>query len=88
MTVTNEILDSLLPLLQPDGPELHLNAAVLEVAEPAQLAELAADPRIRRYLLARLSDTVALVDPGHARDMEKALLDAGHTPKVLTGDLE
>jgi hypothetical protein len=88
VTVTNEILDSLLPLLQPDGPELHLNAAVLEVAEPAQLAELAADPRIRRYLLARLSDTVALVDPGHARDMERALLDAGHTPKVLTGDLE
>jgi len=77
-----------LPLLQPDGPELHLNAAVLEVAEPAQLAELAADPRIRRYLLARLSDTVALVDPGHAGDMENALLDAGHTPKVLTGDLE
>jgi hypothetical protein len=88
MTATNNILDSLLPLLQPDGPELHLNAAIVEVAEPALLAELAADPRIRRYLLARLSDTVALVDPGHARDMEKALLDAGHTPKVLTGDLE
>jgi hypothetical protein len=88
MTVTHEILDSLLPLLQPDGPELHFNAAVLEVAEPAQLAELAADPRIRRYLLARLSDTVALVDPGHARDVESALRDAGHTPKVLTGDLE
>ena len=88
MTATNEILDSLLPLLEPEGPELHLNAAVVEVAEPAQLAELAADPRIRRYLLARLSDTVALVDPGHARDLERALLDAGHTPKVLTGDSE
>jgi hypothetical protein len=88
MTVTNEILDSLLPLLQPDGPELHLNAAILEVAGPAHLAELAADPQIRRYMLARLSDTVALVDPGHARDMERALLDAGHTPKVLAGDLE
>ena len=88
MTVTNEILDSLLPLLQPDGPELHLNAAMLEMAEPALLVELAADPRIRRYLLARLSDTVVLVDPGHARDIERALLDAGHTPKVLTGDLE
>ena len=86
MTATNEILDSLLPLLQPEGPELHLNAAVVEVAEPAQLAELAADPRIRRYLLARLSDTVALVDPGHAQDVERALLDAGHTPKVVTGD--
>ena len=88
MTATNEILDSLLPLLQPDGPELHLNAAVLEVAEPALLAELAADPRIRRYLLARLSGTVVLVDPGHARDLERALLDAGHTPKVLAGDWE
>jgi len=88
MTATNKTLDSLLPLLQPDGAELHLNAAVVEVAEPAQLAELAADPRIGRYLLARLSDTVALVDPGHARDVERALLDAGHTPKVVTGDWE
>ena len=88
MTATNETLDSLLPLLQPDGSELHLNAAIVEVAEPAQLAELAADPRIRRYLLARLSDTVALVDPGHAREVETALLGAGHTPKVLTGDWE
>ena len=88
MTVKNEILDSLLPLLQPDGPELHLNAAVMEVADPAQLAELAADPRIRRYLLARLSDTSALVDPGNAKAVETALLDAGHTPKVLTGDSE
>jgi hypothetical protein len=88
MTAMDKILDSLLPLLEPGGAELHLNAAVLEVAEPAQLAELAADPRIGRYLLARLSDTTALVDPGHAREMESALLDAGHTPKVLTGDWE
>jgi hypothetical protein len=88
MTVKNEILDSLLPLLQPDCPELHLNAAVLEVADPAQLAELAADPRIRRYLLARLSDTSALVDPGNAKAVETALLDAGHTPKVITGEWE
>jgi hypothetical protein len=88
MTAMNKILDSLLPLLEPGGPELHLNAAVLEVTEPVQLAELAADPRIGRYLLARLSDTIALVDPGHAREMESALLDAGHTPKVLTGDWE
>ncbi|MGH9395302.1 MAG: hypothetical protein ACRD18_00410 [Terriglobia bacterium] len=88
MATTNNVLDSLLPLLQPDGPELHLNAAIVEVAEPAQLAELAADPRIRRYLLARLSDTTALVDPGHARDVERALLEAGHTPKALRGDLE
>ena len=86
MASPTKMLDSLLPLLQPECPELHLNAAVVEVAEAAQLAELAADPRIRRYLLARLSDTVALVDPGRARDLEAALLDAGHTPKVLAGE--
>jgi hypothetical protein len=73
-------------LLQSDSPELHLNAAVVEVADPAQLAELASDPGIRRYLLARISDTAALVDPAHAKAVESALLDAGHTPKVLKGE--
>ena len=86
MSSSTDILDSLLPLLQPEGRELHLNAAIVEVAESAQLAELAANPRIRRFLLARLSDTVALVDPGRAGEIEAALLAAGHTPKVLTGD--
>jgi len=88
MSSSTDILDSLLPLLQPEGRELHLNAAIVEVAEPAQLVELAANPRLRRFLLARLSDTVALVDPGHAGEIEAALLTAGHTPKVLTGDGE
>jgi hypothetical protein len=88
MNSSTDILDSLLPLLQPEGRELHLNAAIVEMADPAQLAELAANPRIRRLLLARLSDTVALVDPGHAGEIEAALLAGGHTPKVLTGDGE
>ncbi len=79
-------LDALLPLLEPQGYELHLNAAVLEVTDRAQLAELAADPKIRRYLLARLSDTTALVDPGQAVHLEAALLNAGHTPKRLQGE--
>lgn len=79
-------LDALLPLLKPQERELHLNASVLEVADRAQLAELAADPAIRRYLLARLSDTAALVDPGCAEYLEVALLTAGHTPKRLLGE--
>jgi hypothetical protein len=79
-------LDALLPLLKPQERELHLNVSVLEVADRAQLAELAADPKIRRYLLARLSDTVALVDPGQAEYLEVALLNAGHTPKRLLGE--
>jgi uncharacterized protein with PhoU and TrkA domain len=40
MSSSADILDSLLPLLQPEGRELHLNAVIVEVAEPAQLAEL------------------------------------------------
>jgi len=52
-----------LPVLQVQRPELHENAAILEVSEMTQLVELAStqDPA---YLLARLSDTVALIDPG------------------------
>ena len=88
MSSSTDVLDSLLPLLQPEGREMHLHAAIIEVAEPAQLVELAANPRLRRFLLARLSDTVALVDPGRAGEIEAALLAAGHTPKVLTGDGE
>ena len=86
MPPVGNTLDALLPLLQPHQPEVLLNAAVVEVAAPSQLAELAADPRIRRFLLARLSDTAALVDPGRAGDLEAALLEAGHTPKVLAGE--
>lgn len=78
-------LDDLLPLLPISGRELHTNVAVLEVAEMSQLAELAANPTIRRFLLARLSDTVALVDPGAAKLLEEALLAEGHTPKRLEG---
>ena len=37
MSPSIDILDSLLPLLQPEGRELHLNAAIVKVAEPAQL---------------------------------------------------
>ena len=82
MPSKKKTLDSLLPLLEPQERELHLHAAVLEVAHAAQLAELASEPGIRRYLLARLSDTAALVDPGCASELEAALLAAGHTPKT------
>ncbi len=79
-------LDSLLPLLQPLQREIHVNATIIEVAEMSQLAELAANPKIRRFLLARLSDTAALVDPAHEGDIEDALKATGHTPKLLDGE--
>lgn len=85
MKPRTEVLDELLPLLPARYAELHENVAVLEVNDAAQLAELASDPKIRRYLLARLSDTVALIDPGHVDALAKALLTGGHTPKLVKG---
>jgi hypothetical protein len=85
MTSASDILDDLLPLLQPRRSELHENAAVLEVNDRAQLAELAANPRVRRYLLARLTDTVALIDPGQVEALTRALLAEGQTPKMVKG---
>ena len=85
MNDRTNILETLLPLLEPARSELHEHVAVLEAADPAQLAELAANSKIRRYLLARLSDTVALVDPGHAEALANALRAEGHTPKMVKG---
>ena len=85
MPTPAEILDDLLPLVRPRVVELHDNAAVIEVGESAQLIELASHPKLRRFLLARLSDTVALVDPGQADALARALLAGGHTPRVVRG---
>ncbi len=85
MALKSQVLDNLLPLLEPRLTALHENIAVLEVNNIAQMAELAANPKVRRYLLARLSDTVALIDPGHEEALTKALLSEGHTPKMVKG---
>lgn len=71
--------------MQVQRAELHENAAILEVSEMTQLVELASNPKIRRYLLARLSDTVALIDPGHGDALARALLAEGHMPKMEEG---
>ena len=80
-----ELLDELLPMAEPSGMEIHTGAAVLEVAGPAQLLELASDPALRALLLCRLSANVALVDPGGAGELIEVLRRRGHTPKVLRG---
>jgi hypothetical protein len=80
---TAELLDDLLPPAQPTEVEVHHNAAVLEVTDPAQLLELASDATLRGLLLCRLSPTVALVDAGRAVDLVDALRRRGHTPKVV-----
>ena len=78
-----DLLDELLPLADPEGMEIHTSAAVLEVADPAQLLELASDPGLGPLLLCRLSATAVLVDPGRADELVEVLRRRGHTPKVL-----
>src|SRR5213080_1139752 len=77
------LLDELLPLAEPAETEVHHGAAVLEVGDPSQLLELAADTALRPYLLCRLSAQVALVDPGRADELADALRRRGHTPKIV-----
>ncbi len=79
----SDLLDELLPMAEPLMNELHKHAALLEVGEPAQLLELAADPSLRPFLLCRLSPNVVLVEPGRAVELAEALRRRGHTPKIL-----
>ena len=85
MNSKTDVLDELLPLLKPERLEIHENVAVVEVADRAQLVELAANPKVRRFLLARLSDTAALIDPLGVDALRRVLLAEGHTPKMLKG---
>ena len=65
------------------GPVLHTNLTLIEVAEPLLLEELQADRRFAPLLVAQLSDRVAVVKPGGSEWILRALLKAGHTPKVI-----
>ena len=85
MTAAKHPLDRILPLLEPDRPAVLANAAIIEVQDLAQLIEISRDPKIGRHLLARLSDTVALIDPGAEEELIKALRAAGHTPRTAKG---
>ncbi|MBN1428395.1 MAG: hypothetical protein JXB07_08420 [Anaerolineae bacterium] len=64
-------------------PILHDNLPLIEVADRLLLDDLYADPQASLYLLARLSDTVAVVAPGQVDVLQARLLKLGHTPKML-----
>ena len=68
---------------QTSGPVLHTNLTLIEVADPLLLEELRADRRLAPLLVAQLSDRVAVVKPGDEEEVMRALLKAGHTPKVI-----
>lgn len=61
---------------------LHEGLTLVEVADAADLTAIQADSRLKDFILTRLSPTEALVLPQHSQAFLKALLKAGHTPKV------
>jgi hypothetical protein len=63
---------------------LHANLPVVEVAEGWLLDALLADAGVARFILARLSDRVAIVAPGQVDTLLTRLRRLGHTPKVLS----
>ena len=71
------------PPAQTSGVVLHTNLTLIEVADPLLLEELQADRRLAPLLVAQLSDRVAVVKPGEEEGVMRALLRAGHTPKVI-----
>jgi hypothetical protein len=75
-------LDDLLPLLRTPRAELHRHVSILEVSTTALLLELAVNPRVRRFLLGRLSDTDALIDPDWTAELVQALRKEGYLPKI------
>ncbi|MDO8672495.1 MAG: hypothetical protein Q7O66_13855 [Dehalococcoidia bacterium] len=62
---------------------LHQNLPVLQVAEPFLLDILLADPVTAPYILVRLSDLVAIVEPKRVDTLLARLFKLKHTPKVL-----
>jgi len=65
------------------GSVLHTNLTLIEVDDPLLLEELRADRQLGPLLVAQLSDRVAVVKPGGGEWILRALLKAGHTPKVI-----
>jgi hypothetical protein len=61
---------------------LHEGLTLIEVADTADLTAMQADARLKDFILTRLSPTEAVVLPQHSQAFLKALLKAGHTPKV------
>jgi glyoxylase-like metal-dependent hydrolase (beta-lactamase superfamily II) len=71
------------PLPRLRTPTAIAEAMLLETDSAAHLLRLARDPKIGRYLLARVGDRAALVDPGTERALADALRASGQPAKVV-----
>ena len=61
---------------------LHRNLPIIEVADPVLLDELMLDGQLSAMVLARLSDRVAVIDPGRYSVLLARLRKLGHLPKA------
>lgn len=61
----------------------HVNIPVIEVSDAWMLDALLADTTAAKYIVRRLSETVALVTPGAFEALLARLRKLGHTPKIL-----
>ena len=62
---------------------IHDNVSLIETADKLLLDAFFADPTTRPFLLARLSDTAAIVQPDKFDALLTRIKKQGHTPKVL-----
>ena len=61
---------------------IHENLPIVEVNDKLVLDALLADRRTAQYILVRLSDHVAVVDPEQFDALLALLRKQGHTPQV------
>jgi hypothetical protein len=62
---------------------LHENISLIQMEDRISLDMILSDAVATKYLLTRLSDTVAVVAPGQFDVLLARLIRLGHTPKVL-----
>jgi hypothetical protein len=66
-----------------DEPVLHENVPIIEVTQRHLLDQLSADPSTAIFLLGRLSERTAVVEPGQFDAFIVRLRKLGHLPKVM-----
>lgn len=62
---------------------LHLNAALLQCAEPALLTELMRRSSLEKFVVKKLSETVVLVEPQKVEEIRQELTKKGYMPSLV-----
>ncbi|MBW6456162.1 MAG: hypothetical protein K0A98_09780 [Trueperaceae bacterium] len=70
------------PPLAPGEVAVHEGLALIEVADPADLAALLADPRLGEFVLARIGERAAVALPQVAPRLLLAMAKAGHIATI------